>query len=302
MKNGDFRLKIYGVRGSFPPPNGHPTKFGVNTTCIRVDVGPHLILVDAGTGIINAGSDLHSELNSGKSRQNLARVNMFFTHTHIDHLMGLPYFHLLYVPETEIRIISPKFLSVSIRDVIETWMSPAFFPVTLDELGSSIQYHDYVDTQAVYFFEDDFKMVSVDKSAPGKNWIARVTGLRNYTHPKGGTYSYKFENPRGGSIVFATDIEGYVDGDQRLIQFSQDAKILIHDAQYSVEEYLAYQGYGHSTYEMACEVAKKARVQKLVLFHHDPKHTDAELTELERKAREIFPETYIADETMEFAF
>ena len=126
--------------------------------------------------------------------------------------------------------------------------------------------------------------------------------MRNYTHPKGGVYIYKFENNSGHSVVFATDIEGYVGGDQRLAKFAHNANILIHDAQYSLAEYNMFQGFGHSTFVMACEVAKNAGIKKLVLSHHDPKHSDAELKQLEKEAQKIFPDTYLATESMEFIF
>ncbi len=90
--------------------------------------------------------------------------------------------------------------------------------------------------------------------------------MRNYTHPKGGVYIYKIENHVGNTVVFATDIEGYVGGDQRLAKFARNANILIHDAQYSTPEYEMFQGFGHSTFVMACEVAKTAAVKKTHSF------------------------------------
>ena len=111
-----------------------------------------------------------------------------------------------------------------------------------------------------------------------------------------------FEDPAGHSVVFATDIEGFIGGDKRLVNFSKNANVLIHDAQYSLPEYDMFQGFGHSTFEMACDVAKNAGVEKLVLSHHDPKHSDTELEVLQKAAKKIFTETYIASETMEFSF
>ncbi len=302
MKHSDFRLKIYGVRGSYPPTHGDATRFGVNTTSIRIDIGEHVVIIDAGTGIINLGNDLIQEIKSGKSKQNLFKLHLFFTHTHIDHLFGFPYFGMMYMPQTEMHVIAPSLLDYSIRDVLDTWMSPAFFPVTMSELPSTFEFYDFGESRQVYFFENDFKVVSVNDAEKMENWIARIVCLRNYTHPKGGTYSYKIEGRQGNAIVFATDIEGYPGGDQRLIRFAENATILIHDAQYSLPEYRMFQGYGHSTYEAACEVAQKASVEKLILFHHDPKHTDQELNELESSAQKLFPNSYMATEAMEFTF
>ena len=152
----------------------------------------------------------------------------------------------------------------------------------------------------VYFFEKDIKIVSITDQQDFQNWIGRISCLRNYTHPKGGVYIYKFENSRGDSIIFATDVEGFIGGDQRLVNFAQNARVLIHDAQYSQPEYEMFQGFGHSTFEMATNVARKASVGQLILSHHDPKHSDEELQDLEKKAQKIFPNTSMATESMEF--
>lgn len=300
MKNTDLRVKIYGVRGSFPPTVGSATQFGVNTTCLRVDIGKHLVIIDAGTGIINLGADLINELKSGNSHQDLFKLHLFFTHTHIDHLMGFPYFSMLYVPKTELHVITPTQLDYSIEEILETLMSPVFFPVTISELPSNFTYEEFAENKVIYFFENELKVVYVSDDQPTSGWIGRLSCIRNFTHPKGGAYIYKFENSKEDSIVFATDIEGFVGGDQRLINFAKSAKVLIHDAQYSLPEYEMFQGFGHSTFQMACEVAKKASIEKLILSHHDPKHSDNELIDLEKKAQKIFPETYMAKESMEF--
>lgn len=300
MKNHRIRMKIYGVRGSYPPTNGNGTKVGVNTTCVRVDIGKHIIIIDAGTGIINLGTDLIKEWKSEKGKQNYFSLYLFFSHTHIDHLMGFPYFNMIYLPQTELNIISPTQLNYSIEEILETLMSPAFFPVSMAELPCTFNYQNFAENKIAYFFENDYSIISVNDNIDKKNWVGRISCLRNYTHPKGGAYIYKFENPTGKSMVFATDVEGFVGGDQRLIRFAQNADVLIHDAQYSLEEYEMFQGFGHSTFRMACEAAQKASVRRLILSHHDPKHSDKELIDLENEAKKIFPETYLATESMEF--
>jgi phosphoribosyl 1,2-cyclic phosphodiesterase len=186
MKNRNLRIKIYGVRGSFPPTNGDATKYGVNTTCLRVDMGKHLVIIDAGTGIIKLGADLISEMKSGTKKQNFQKLFMFFTHTHIDHLMGFPYFQLLYMPQTELNIITATQLNYSMEEILETLMSPAFFPVTIAELPSQLNYYDFAENKVVFFFEDDYEIYSLKDSANVKNWIGKISCMRNYTHPKGG--------------------------------------------------------------------------------------------------------------------
>jgi ribonuclease BN (tRNA processing enzyme) len=302
MEKSGLKVKIYGVRGSYPPTNGTATKYGGNTTCIRADMGKHIIIIDAGTGIINLGNDLLNERKSGENKQNYNKLHLFFTHTHIDHLMGFPYFNMIYMPQTEIDVITPTQLNYSMEEILETLMSPAFFPVTISELPSRFNFFDFAENKVAYFFEEGYEIVSVLEKNNVKNWIGRISCLRNYTHPKGGVYIYKIEDSQGHAVVFATDVEGFVGGDNRLARFAENASVLIHDAQYSLTEYDIFQGFGHSTFKMACEVAAKAKVKKLILSHHDPKHRDKDLEELQKEARKIFPETTMAAESMEFVF
>jgi ribonuclease BN (tRNA processing enzyme) len=128
--------------------------------------------------------------------------------------------------------------------------------------------------------------------------------MRSYAHP-GGAYLYRIEW-HGQSIIYATDTEGYLGTDRRLVNFARGADVLIHDAQYAQEHYRGQmagfpstQGYGHSTAEMACEVAAAAGVKRLVLFHHDPAYQDDFLTELEKRAQGLFPATQAAYEGLE---
>ncbi|MFQ5583038.1 MAG: MBL fold metallo-hydrolase [Calditrichia bacterium] len=300
MPQPTFRLRIYGVRGSHPPTRINNTTIGVNTTCLRIDLGPHVIIFDAGTGIVNLGQDLMGEIQGGKSKQNLWKLHILFTHFHIDHLMGFPYFLMNYIPNTQIDFISPRLVNYRLEEVLEQLMSPALFPVTLSELPSTRRFHDFGEGKVVLFFEDSFKIVHLSDAGTEKNWIGKISCSRFYTHPKSGSYTYKIETGSGKSIVFATDVEGFVGGDKRLLKLSEGADILIHDAQYTFDEYAMFQGFGHSTYKMACDIAKEAGVKKLLLFHHDPKHGDELLQELQESARKIFPETYMATESMDF--
>ena len=129
--------------------------------------------------------------------------------------------------------------------------------------------------------------------------------MRSYAHPKIGVFFFKIE-VNGKSVVYATDTEGYVGNDTRLIQFAKDTELLIHDGQYDPDEYLdknfSKQGFGHSTYDMAAKVASEAGAKRLALFHHDPSHDDDKLADMEAKAKELFPNTMVATEGVEFSF
>lgn len=300
MADSAMRLRIYGVRGSHPPTRSTQTKYGVNTTCLRIDLGKHLIIIDAGTGIINLGQDLMAEMKEGNSRQNLWKLHLFFTHFHIDHLMGFSYFLMNYLPKSELHFLYPRLVNYDLKDILEYLLNPALFPVTLSELPSVKHFHEIGEGKVVYFFENDFKVAHVSSTDDISGWQGKISCRRFYTHPKSGSYMYKIESHTGKSIVFATDVEGFVGSDKRLIDFAKDADILLHDAQYTLQEYDMFQGFGHSTYEMACKIAQQANVKKLLLFHHDPKHEDNVLQEIEQSAQKLFSETYIASEEMDF--
>ena len=299
MATTSLRMKIYGSRGSYSPTSGKATAVGVNTTCIRFDVGDHVIILDAGSGIINCGKDLFGHFQSKGSKT--WKMHLLFTHMHIDHLVGFPYFAMLYMPQSEIHFLAPKILDYDLESVLERFVHPPLFPVGMDDLPFARHFYTVSEHKVIYFYQDGFKMQT--KTDPvEEGWIGRIISMRNYMHPKGGSYFYRIESAAGGSFVVATDTEGYYGGDQRLIQFAKGADVLLHDAQYAPDEYGKFQGFGHSTYEMACNVAQKAGVNTLLLAHHDPRYGDETLLELERGAREIFSGAELAAEGKEFVF
>lgn len=301
MAKPNLRVKIYGSRGSYSPTFSKSTTVGVNTTCLRVDIGENIIIFDAGSGIINCGQDLLKELQAERASQPQWEMHLFFTHMHIDHLVGFPYFPMLYVPKTKIHFLSPQILDYRLEDVLRQFMHPPYFPVSMDELPFERYFYQVLEGNIVYFYTNNFKIYSVSETAED-GWLGKISCMRNFMHPKGGAYFYKIETRAGDKVVFASDTEGFVGGDQRLIKFADGADILMHDAQYHPAEYGRMQGFGHSTYEMACDVARNAGVKKLLLIHHDPKYGDKKLKEIEQQARKLFPKTFVATESMEFTF
>lgn len=300
MSKPALRVRIYGARGSYSSTSNHGTSFGVNTTCFRVDLGEQILIVDAGSGIINCGGELIKELQREHADRAEWPVYLLFTHMHIDHLAGLPFFAPLYSPKSNVHFIGPQILDYKLEDAVRTFVHPPFFPVGIEDLPFRANFHEIAENKAIYLYKDRFELRPlIEKIEPG--WLSRITSMRNYTHPKGGSFFYRFETAAGAILVIATDTEGFVGGDQRLIKFAKGADILLHDAQYDPGEYGMMQGFGHSTYEMACEVAEKAEVKKLVLVHHDPRYDDEKLRSIEKKARERFAQTLLAVEGMELA-
>ncbi|RMH82106.1 MAG: MBL fold metallo-hydrolase [Calditrichaeota bacterium] len=301
MSQPEMRLRIYGARGSYASTSGKASSIGVNTTCLRVDIGKNILIFDAGSGIIPLGNDLIQELKQERGEEARWKVHLLFTHMHIDHLVGFPYFSMLYVPRAIIHFIGPRILDYDLKEVLHAFVHPPFFPVSLDDLPFEGHFHQIAERNVIYFYEDGFHIATI-LDAPPEGWQARISCMRNYLHPKGGTFFYRIETRAGRKVVFASDTEGFIGGDQRLIEFARNADLLFHDAQYVPSEYQMFQGFGHSTYEMACEIAQKAGVQKLLLFHHDPNHDDAALKEIEQKAQKLFPRAFVASESMQFEF
>ena len=301
MAKPHLRVKIYGARGSYSPTSGTASSIGVNTTCLRVDIGNHLLIFDAGSGIIKLGQDLVKEKLANGNHEKKWKFHLFFTHMHLDHIVGFPYFAMLYMPKTELHFLSPRILDYDLKDILNTFMHPPFFPVSMEDLPFEKHFYQLAEKTLCYFYEDHFELHHISE-VPEGGWIAKISCMRNYMHPKGGSFFYKIETPEGRKVVFASDTEGYIGGDQKLVGFAKGADLLFHDAQYNKDEYQKFQGFGHSTYEMACEVAIQAEVKKLLLFHHDPNHDDDTLRELESQAQKLFPASSIASECMEFEF
>lgn len=301
MSERGLRIKIFGVRGSYSPTKMSNTKIGVNTTCIYAETGDFNLIFDAGSGIINCGKETMQRYTAQQHNAANWKTHLFITHLHIDHLNGLPYFPMLYSPQSEIHCFSPKILDHSLPDVVQQMINPPYFPVCYHEVPCKFVFNEIKEINTVYFTNDDYQLNSPSEVLD-INWKIKISCMRNLTHPKGGGFFYKLETVTGVKVVLATDTEGFIGGDQRLINFAKNADLLVHDAHYTPEEYPNFQGFGHSTYEMACEIANKAGVKNLLLTHHDPDRTDAALFNIEQQARELFPSTKIATEDMILEF
>ena len=295
-----FRVTWWGVRGSYPSPGPQTARVGGNTSCIQVQAGNHLIMLDAGTGIIQLGNALVAQHQADKAP---ITATLLFTHTHHDHTQGFPFFKPLYFQTTTLYVFGPKTLEADLHEVLARAMLPPVFPITLDQLPCVRNVRNLSEGETVVLSADNAESQVISGRLPRSlNTPANVLihALRSYAHPQG-VYVYRIEH-NGKAVVYATDTEGYVGGDQKLIRFVRDTTLLIHDAQYTEPEYTnplsSKQGWGHSTWRMAVSVAQAAKVRQLVLFHHDPEHSDETLDNVEREARAIFPTTRLAHEGM----
>lgn len=296
--SGSIEVTFWGVRGSYPMPGPNTARVGGNTSCVQVRAGNHLIILDAGTGIIGLGRALMAQQRIDHQP---ITATLLFSHTHHDHTQGFPFFSPIYSATTTLYVFGPKTLHEDLERVLSRAMLPPVFPVDFDRLpcmrvmrnlneGEVIVLSNGNTKPRVFAEYRDALPTSVD------NVLIRV--MRSHAHPQG-VFVYCIEHG-GKSVVYATDTEGYMNGDQRLINFVRGATMLIHDAQYTEAEYASptspRQGWGHSTWQMAVGVAQAAGVEKLVLFHHEPEHDDETLEQLELKVQTIFPQTILARE------
>jgi phosphoribosyl 1,2-cyclic phosphodiesterase len=296
-------VRFWGVRGSYPVPGPRTVRFGGNTACVEVQAGAHTIILDAGTGIINLGAELMRRARSNGNHPVVA--TLLFSHMHHDHTLGFPFFDPAYHGSSTLHILGPKVFESDLQEILTHAMLPPSFPVSLDDLASLKVLRNLSETDIVLMGEHphDVRVLNmyhneIDQSPD----LVRVTTYHSYAHPKDGVNIYRIAW-RGKSVIYATDTEGYVETDRRLVRFAQGADLLIHDAQYRLEDYASVirpkQGWGHSTPAMACAVAQASSARQLVLFHHEPSYDDDTIAQIEADARQLFPNTCSAYEGLE---
>lgn len=285
-------VKFYGTRGSTPVCESGFREFGGNTSCVLIDGPDRVCILDAGTGIRQLGKEM---LASDEPRFRRP-VLMLFSHFHWDHIQGFPFFGPAYDPTRHFVIMAmgvDRFHD-SLKSVFSRQMEETFFPVPMDKMGAAFTFKQ---PPGNFVTEEDVPEVNTpEPPPPGQE--ARVMGVL-HNHP-GGAYSYRIEGQNGKIITYCTDIE-YVDGviDERIVDLARGADLLIHDAQYTPEELRTHRGWGHSSWDQACEVAERAGVKLLALTHHDPNHDDEMLRAMEKACQQRFKNSVFARDLME---
>jgi phosphoribosyl 1,2-cyclic phosphodiesterase len=264
------RVRFWGTRGSIPTPGQRTVRYGGNTACVEVrDATGALLVLDAGTGLRELGLALGQKTNGALS------FDLFLSHLHWDHIQGIPFFRPAYDARTSMRIHAPDH-GRPLRDLLGMGMDDPFFPVDLDALPAHIEMDAMPDGQE-------------RKSGP---FVVRAATL---FHPAP-TLGYRVEAD-GRSLVYATDTEDPFSGkDDPVIALAQGVDCLIHDAQYRDDDYK--KGWGHSTIASAVDVAVRAGVRRLVLYHHDPDRSDDALDVIGKEAQALARERSSAVEVM----
>lgn len=299
-----FKVRFRGVRGSIPVPGKNTLKYGGNTTCLEIRVADHLIIIDAGTGIISLGNEMMGKFMSQDEKtrnEKPMKATMLFTHTHLDHVIGLPFFTPVFIGSSRLNMFGGMYYDKDFKDSIAQSMHSPLFPVEFDKLPALIDVKNIRETEVIVLKEGQEKPEVYNLFRPETELTdddIKIFTHQSYAHPCNGVLVYRIEY-KGKKLVFATDIEGYKNPDTRLVKFAKDVDVLIHDAQYTETEYNMTQGFGHSTIDMALDVARSANVKNLYLFHHDPRHTDEILDQIHDYAKALFAPTKMAIEDLE---
>ncbi|OGG51763.1 MAG: phytochrome sensor protein [Candidatus Handelsmanbacteria bacterium RIFCSPLOWO2_12_FULL_64_10] len=258
-------LRLWGTRGSIPVCGPRFMRHGGNTTCLEVDYGDERIIFDAGTGI----RDLGLSFVSGKPR----KIHLFITHTHWDHIQGFPFFAPAYVPGYDITIYASPNIDKDLKSIFEGQLDRAYFPVQLEDMRANLTFK-YLGDEPIQ--------------------IGDMTVSWEYTLHPSPTVGYKVQI-KGKKLAFIPDnefLKGYLDAPdlvtrnheavavhRKLIDFLLDIDVLIHEAQYTNEEYINKVGWGHTSLSNACALVRLTCPRKWIVIHHDPLHDDDFLQE-----------------------
>jgi phosphoribosyl 1,2-cyclic phosphodiesterase len=266
-----MEVRFWGVRGSIAVSGSKYTTTGGNTPCVEILHEGKRLILDGGTGLRALGDSIGFVP---------IEATLMFTHVHWDHIQGVPFFTPAFNPNVKLTFVGTRRDSGSLRDALATQMRPPTFPITLDVLRAKLAFRE------------------IEREAPFEIGPFTITP-KDLNHPDG-VLAYRIE-AGGRSVVFATDVEHGDKIDDRLVELAEGADLLIHDAQYTIPEYRgergpSRRGWGHSPWNDAVEVGRRANVGKLALYHHDPTRDDAGVADLEAQARAILPHSFAARE------
>ncbi len=268
-----FSVKFWGTRGSIACPSPDHIKYGGNTTCIEVNVGGRRFVLDAGTGIRVLGKEY--------LRTDVKVFHLLLTHTHWDHINGFPFFEPAYAKDRSIHIMAGNLDPAhgGVKAVLAGQMNNPTFPVPMEAMAASLEFDDFEAGSDFHLYPDV---------------LVRTEPLN---HPNGATgYRIEFE---GKSFCFVTDTEHFPDRmDENVLRLIEGADMVVYDTTYTEEEYPNHVGWGHSTWNEGVKLCREADAKQLILFHHEPCHTDEVMDRLEREAQAEWSDTIAAREGM----
>ncbi|HEV8016197.1 MAG TPA: MBL fold metallo-hydrolase [Stellaceae bacterium] len=274
--NDEFSVRFWGVRGSVACPGSATVRYGGNTSCVEVRCGDALVIFDTGTGIRALGEAL-------VARGDPVDADIFYSHCHIDHICGLPFFAPCARAGDRLRLWAGHLLPASgLAAALRQQFSYPLFPIEPSALGATLEFRD-------------FRGGEILTPRPA---LRMSTGPLN--HP-GGATGYRLEFA-GRAVAFITDTE-HVPGrvDPEVLKLVAGVDLMIYDATYTDDELAAHAGWGHSTWQEALRIADAARAKRVALFHHAPEHDDAFLDEVAKAVAERSAESFVAREGLTVA-
>ena len=261
-----FSVRFWGVRGSIACSGPRTARYGGNTSCVEMRCGARLLVFDAGTGLRYLGNTLAGEQDA----------DLFLTHTHFDHVCGLPFFKPFFAPQNRWRLWAGHLAEgMTLRRVLGEFMMAPLFPVPPQVFRARMEYREFKAGETLQ---------------PGDGVAVRTTVLN---HPDGAT-GYRVEYG-GRSVCYLTDTE-HVPGspDRNILELIAGADLVIYDSMYTDAEYETYTGWGHSTWQEGVRLCRSAGARRLAVFHHDPEHDDELLDGIGRDVAKQLPGSLVA--------
>lgn len=266
-----FTVAFWGVRGSIPSPGLATVRYGGNTPCVSVErnhaEGRQLLVFDAGTGIRHLGNEL-VQRSDGEPK-----IDLLLSHTHWDHIQGLPFFTPLFDRGYAARILGPKQGKVNLERILTEQMRQEVFPVPLKGLAARLEVE--------HVTEGEFAIGGFDVAAKRLRHPATTLGYRIQLAGGGPKFAYICDNELGSGGEYGEEASWRED----VVRFLEGTDMLVHDSMYTPEQMERFRGWGHSSYEEAVALAAEARVKQLVLFHHRPDHDDESIDIIAEKAK-----------------
>lgn len=268
-------IRCWGVRGSIPSPEPENVRHGGNTSCVELRVGEQIFILDAGSGIRRLGRELAREFGSHP-----IQATLLISHTHWDHIQGLPFFQTAYSATNSIRVLGAAGMATTLRAAFKNQMAPIHFPVPLSRLAG-LELADELPADAA-------EIAGVEVRTTALNHPGGCTGFRMTA--AGVSAAYLPDHEPFASVALADKLtlnNDAVAKQTALIEFLRDCDLLILDSQYTREEYPTRIGWGHGCLDDSVNLAIRAGIRELVLFHHDPDHSDAMIDAMVARARRL---------------
>lgn len=276
-----LQIKFWGVRGSIPTPGPGTVHYGGNTACVEIRAGKEIIILDAGTGLRALGRSLVQEF-----KDQPLQLTLLLTHTHWDHIQGLPFFAPLYQAGCRLRIFGYEGARRGLVNVLSGQMESPYFPVPFGELPGNVEIEELKDMR--------FQVGPVRVESWFANHPGICVGYRLFA-ADGSVAFFPDNEPQARHRLEAakcpedsiTALQFAREEEQKLTEFLRGTDVLILDSQFDCQEYQKHVGWGHGCVDDAVALALRARAKRLVLFHHDPDHDDAKVTAMTESARQM---------------